>query len=174
VIATVTLPRKLVALLPKASRALTWIAGVIVAPAISLLGWTVKASCVAAPAVTSNAVLVVGGSAGAVTCKVYPLPALSILKLENTATPLTAATVRVPDSVPLAGLVPIAIVTEPVKPVAVLPNASRAVTRTAGEMAAPAVVVTGGTVKLSCVAGPGVILNAPLVRVRMPDVAASR
>jgi hypothetical protein len=41
-------------------------------------------------------------------------------------------------------------------------------------MVAPAVVVPGCTVKLSCVAAPGVMLNAPLVRVKVPDVAASR
>src|SRR2546430_12702619 len=40
--------------------------------------------------------------------RVYPLPALSILKFAKVATPLTAATVVVPEGVPLAGLVPIA------------------------------------------------------------------
>ena len=58
VIATVMLLRKLVAVLPKASRAVTWIAGVIGTPAASTLGWTVKASWVAEPAVILNAVLV--------------------------------------------------------------------------------------------------------------------
>ena len=75
---------------------------------------------------------------------------------------------------PPAGLLPIATVTVPVKVVAVLPKSSRPTTRTAGLMVAPAVVVAGCTVKLSCVASPGVMLNAPLVRVRLPDVAASR
>ena len=73
------------------------------------------------------------------------------------ATPLTAATVWIPDSVPLAGLVPIAIVTVPVKLVAMLPNASRAATRTAGAMIPPAGLVLGCTLKLICVGtAPGV------------------
>ena len=48
------------------------------------------------------------------------------------AKPLTALRVRVPESVPLPGLVPIAIVIEAVDVVTVLPPASWTVTVTAG------------------------------------------
>src|SRR2546430_4469530 len=50
----------------------------------------------------------------------------------NVATPATAATVVVPERVPLPGFAPSAIVTLPVKPVAVFPCPSSAVTCTAG------------------------------------------
>src|SRR5207244_101433 len=79
---------------------------------------------------------------------------------ENVATPLTAATVAVPDSVPPPGFVPIATVTFPVNPVAVFPCPSWAVTWTAGVIAAPAVVLLGCPVNTSCVALPAVMLNA--------------
>ncbi len=44
-----------------------------------------------------------------------------MLRLENVATPLTAATLVGPDSVALPGLTPSATVTVPVKSVATLP-----------------------------------------------------
>src|SRR5258707_3070209 len=97
-----------------------------------------------------------------------------MLRFVNVATPAADPTVSVPDRVPLPGLVPIAIVTLPAKPVAVLPPASSAVTCTAGVMIAPAPVVLGCTVKASCVAEPARILNALLVVVRAPEVAARR
>src|SRR2546429_2723806 len=50
------------------------------------------------------------------------------------ATPATAATVLVPDKVPVPGFVPIATVMFPVNPVAVLPFPSWAVIWTAGVM----------------------------------------
>src|SRR5207245_231523 len=53
--------------------------------------------------------------------------------------------------------------TLPPKAVAVFPWASCAVTCTAGVIAAPAMVVLGGTVNASCVAAPGVTLKAALV-----------
>ena len=75
---------------------------------------------------------------------------------ENVATPATAATIFVPESVPPAGLAPagIASVMLPVNCVAVLPNWSRAVTCTGGVITAPAGVLLGGTVKAICVAVP--------------------
>src|SRR5437667_4352354 len=72
--------------------------------------------------------------------------------------------VVVPASVPLPGFVPIATVTFPVNPVAVLLLASRAVTCTAGVIIAPADVVLGYTENTSCVAVPAVMLSAVLVR----------
>src|SRR5947208_15212702 len=69
---------------------------------------------------------------------------LSVAKL---ATPLTAATVVVPASVPPAGLVPpSATVTLPEKLGTVFPAASCAATCTAGVSVAPAVVFAGWTV----------------------------
>src|SRR2546422_823888 len=95
-----------------------------------------------------------------------------MLSPENEATPATAATVFVPASVPPLGLVPIATVTFPVNPVAVLPLASCAVTSTAGVIAEPAVVLLGCTENTSCVAVPAVILNAALVPVAGPVALA--
>src|SRR5256884_9904638 len=56
-----------------------------------------------------------------------------------------------------------ATVTLPPNAVAVFPSASCAVTCTAGVIAAPAMVVVGGTVNASRVAAPGVTLKAALV-----------
>ena len=90
------------------------------------------------------------------------------------ATPPTAATVVVPDKVPPTGLAPIATVTAPLKPGTVFPRASRAVTCTAGVMAAPAVVLLGCVVKASWAADPGVTAKAALVvPERLPAVADS-
>src|SRR5436309_13238956 len=81
----------------------------------------------------------------------------------NVATPATAATVVVPERVPLPGFAPSATVTLPVKPVAVFPCPSSAVTCTAGVMDAPAAVLLGCVVNASCVAVPGATVNAALV-----------
>src|SRR6185295_2581409 len=81
-------------------------------------------------------------------------------RLENVATPLAADTVVVPDSVPLPGLVPIAIVMLAVELGTVLPNASCTVTCTDGEMLAPAFALFGWTVKASFDADPAVMLKA--------------
>src|SRR5712691_9153804 len=95
-----------------------------------------------------------------------------MLKVEKLATPATAAMVVVPDNVPPPGFVPIATVTVPVKPVAVFPWASCAVTCTAGVIAAPAVVAVGWTEKTSCVAAAGVMVNAVLVALAGPVAEA--
>src|SRR6266550_7568552 len=171
-IATVTLPANPVAVLPCASRAVSCTAGAIVAPAVVVLGWTVKTSCVAAPAVTLKAVLVAPVRPVAAPVRVYPVPVLLMLSPENVATPLAAATVAVPESVPPPALVPIATVMLPVNPVAVLPWASRAVTCTAGTIVPSAVVVLGCTVNASCAAGPGVMLKPALLAVVTPGPAA--
>src|SRR5689334_23178060 len=81
-------------------------------------------------------------------------------RLENVATPATAATVVVPDSVPPPGLVPIATVTFAVELVTVLPNASCTATCTAGETLAPAVALLGWTVKATFEAAAALMLNA--------------
>src|SRR5213594_2889435 len=94
-----------------------------------------------------------------------------MLKLENVATPDTAATLAVPASVPPPGFVPIATVTVPVNPVTVFPRASCAVTLTAGVIARPAVAFEGCTVNTSCAASPAVTLNVALVPVVSPVAA---
>src|SRR5437899_11551870 len=91
-----------------------------------------------------------------------------MLKSAKVATPATAATVLVPDKVPVLGFVPIASVMFPVNPVAVLPLPSWAVTSTAGVIAAPAVAVLGCTLNTSCDAVPAVMLNAALVVLPAP------
>src|SRR5207253_1713297 len=162
-IATVTFPVNPVAVFPCPSWAVTWTAGVIAAPAVVLLGCPVNTSCVALHAVMLIAVDVGSVRPPLDAPSVYPVPALLIESPENVATPLTAATVAVPDSVPPPGLAPIATVMLPVNPVAVLPCASWAVTCTAGVISEPAVVVVGWTEKTRCDAAPGVMLNAVLV-----------
>ncbi len=140
-IATVTLPANPVALLPRASRAVTWTAGVIAAPAEVVVGSTVNASAVAGPGATLNDALATPASPGALAASAYPVPARLMLRLEKVATPPTAATVAAPDSVPPFGLAPIETVTSPVKPGVGFPSPSRAVTCTAGAIAAPAVLL---------------------------------
>src|SRR5512146_1568679 len=102
----------------------------------------------------------------------YPVPALSMLRLLNDARPLEAASVVVPDSVPLLGLVPIAMVMLLLAVVTRLPPASRTSTCTAGVMVAPPAVFAGCTRKPSLVAGPIVMLNVfEVAPVRTPEVA---
>src|SRR3569832_1404990 len=81
-------------------------------------------------------------------------------RLENVATPATAATVVVPDSVPPPGLVPMATVTLAAELVTVLPNVSCTVTCTAGAPATPATAFVGWTVNASLEAAAGLTLNA--------------
>src|SRR4051812_48248747 len=81
-------------------------------------------------------------------------------RLENVATPATADTVVVPDSVPPPGLVPIAIVMLAVELVTVLLKASCTVTCTAGAIDTPAVAFVGWVVTASLDAAAGLTLNA--------------
>src|SRR5438034_548172 len=83
-----------------------------------------------------------------------------MLRSEKVATPLTAATVVVPERVPLAGLVPIATVMLVVAVVTVLPWASWTVTCTAGVIAAPAAALLGCTVKTTFAAARTRMMNA--------------
>src|SRR5512140_1184378 len=95
-------------------------------------------------------------------------------RLENVATPLTADTVVVPDSVPPPALVPIATVLLAVELVTVLPNASCTVTCTAGAMETPAVAFVGCTVKASLDGAAGLMLNpAEAAPVSGADAAVS-
>src|SRR5437773_11768965 len=85
-----------------------------------------------------------------------------VLALRNVATPAPAATVVVPERVPLPGFAPSATVTLPVKPVAVFPCPSSAVICTAGVIAAPATVLLGWTLKASEERRAGKRVNAGL------------
>src|SRR2546423_1554444 len=155
--ATVTFPVNPVAVLLLASRAVTCTAGVIVAPAVVLLGCTENTSCVAGPAVILNAVLVPVAGPVALAVRVYAVPTLSMLAAETVATPATAATGPPPASV-----------ASPANPVALLPFASRAVTSSAGVILAPAAVLVGCTVNTRVAALPAVMLNAVLVALPAP------
>ena len=93
---------------------------------------------------------------------------MSVLKV---AVPATAATVAVPESVPLLGLVPMAIVTLAVLVVR-LPAASWICTVTAGEIAAAEAVSVGWVTTASLAAAPALILKVLLVAgVRIPETA---
>src|SRR5437016_322184 len=81
----------------------------------------------------------------------------------NVATPATAVTVVVPERVPLPGFAPSATVTLPVKPVAVFPCPSSAVTCIAGVIAAPTSEERRGGEDTSCRGAPGRQVNAALV-----------
>src|SRR5437867_3484655 len=103
-------------------------------------------------------------------------PTLSIVRFANVATPFTAFTGPLPDSVAPPAL-PRAREIAPVKLGAVFPGASRAVTVTAGVIATPTWALLGCTPNARCVAGgggPAVMLNELLVAwVSVPEVAVS-
>src|SRR5262245_54321892 len=93
-------------------------------------------------------------------------------RLEKLATPFTAATVVVPESVPPPGLLPMATVMLAVELVTVLPNESCTATCTAGLIAAPATELAGCTVKATFEAAAGLMVNAlELAPVSAPDAA---
>ncbi len=89
------------------------------------------------------------------------MPTRLIERPLNVATPLTALTVVVPESVPPPGFVPMAIDTGAVLEVTVLPFASWIVAAT--ENAVPAVVFAGCVVNASLFAAPGTTVNVELV-----------
>src|SRR5258708_32250141 len=93
-----------------------------------------KTSVFAAPAATSNAVLVAPVNPAAEAARVYPVPLLSRLRVEKLATPATAGTGRVPRSVPPAGVVPMGIGVSPANGSTALLPASWAGICTAGVM----------------------------------------
>ena len=89
-----------------------------------------------------NAALVAEVNAPELATSVYPTPNLSMLRPLNVATPPTAATVAVPESVAPPGLVPMASVTL-AELFTRLPTASCICTVIAGAMAAPDVELVG-------------------------------
>src|SRR5437867_12729837 len=94
-----------------------------------------------------------------------------MLRLKKVATPLTAATVVVPERVPLAGLVPMATVMLVVAVVTVLPWASWTATCTAGVFTAPAAALLGCTVKTTFAAGPTPVWAGPTLFLAHPPTA---
>src|SRR5882762_9044847 len=99
-----------------------------------------------------------------------------MLRLEKVAAPFTAATLAGAAITPAVQVsAPNATVTLPTNPVAVFPNASCALTCTAGVIAAPASALLGCTVNTSCCAAAGETPNGALVTVRVvpPIVAAA-
>jgi len=124
-IASVTEPVKPVAVLPFASRAVTAIAGAMLAPAVAFVGCAVNTSCVAAPGTMLKVALAnPPTSPVAVADSVYPVPTLSMLNVENVAEPPDAVTVFVPERAAPAFPVPpvIATVIALAKLAALLPN----------------------------------------------------
>src|SRR5262249_12342112 len=146
--------------LPNASAALTWTAGAMATPATTLLGPTANARLAAAAGETVNAALVTVGSAlrGA-ACWVR-------------LTRFTLRPSKVATQEPLVGVAP-PPVSVPVPtsasdtswPGTALPNASAALTWTAGAMATPATTLLGPTANARLAAAAGETVNAALVTV---------
>src|SRR2546428_13553492 len=82
-----------------------------------------------------------------------------MLRLENVATPPTAATGAPPTSDPPPGFAPRATATLLLAAATRLPLASSISTWTAGEMGAPPVVLAGSTTNASFAGGPTVVLK---------------
>src|SRR5512133_1611566 len=93
-------------------------------------------------------------------------------RVEKVATPFTADTVVVPDSVPPPGLVPIATVMLAVELVTVLPNASCTATCTAGERLAPAGALLGWTRNASAAATGGITVAVWVALRLLPSTVA--
>src|SRR5260370_1263410 len=87
----------------------------------------------------------------------------------NVATPATAATVVVPERVPLPGFAPSATVTFPVKPVAVFPCPSSAVTCTARSEAHTSALQSHLKLIRRLLLAPAVMLNGvEVIPLRLP------
>lgn len=163
-----------VTVFPMLSATATLTAGLIDTPAVVDVGCWTYTTFDAAPTFTLNVELVAPVRPAEDADSVYPVPTLSIERLEKVATPLTALTVAVPDSVPPDGFVPIASDTEAVEVVTVLPAASLIATVTAGLMDAPATTLVGCWTNATFVGAPAVMLKAELVApVRPVDAAVS-
>src|SRR5262245_50075350 len=158
--ATVMLAVELVTVFPNVSCTATCTAGLIAAPAVVLVGCTVKASREAPAGLMVNAVEVAPVKTGRAACREWAVPDLSMDGLKNVATPLAAATVVVPPRSPPPGLVPMATVMFAVALVTVFPNVSCTATCTAGLIAAPAVALVGCTVNATLEAAAGLMVNA--------------
>ena len=149
-----TAPTNRVAVLPLASRAVTTIDGAMAVPAGPLDGCVVKASVAGAPALTVKGALVTPVRPLLAPRSVTLAPTALMERSPNRATPFTAVTIVVPPRSAPTGPLPNAMVTGPVKLVAVLPKLSWASTTTAGENATPAFTAEGCVVNTSLLAAP--------------------
>ena len=109
----------------------------------------------------------------ALAVSVYPDPTLSIDMSLNVASPLTATTTSVPDSVPTPGLAPMARVILSVAALIRFPPASCTCTLMAGVITAPGGVSAGSTLNPSFVALPSVMSKLVDVAVLNPPAVAS-
>ena len=151
--ASVTVPANAVATFPPASRATSSTSkGTSTGTAGG--GGVANASCVAAPADTSNGLLCTEATPAAEASSWYPVAAIPIAKSSNTATPFTAATFSVPPSgfCPV-GSTPRVIVITRDEVSTRNPLASSTCTSTAGS-AVSAVPLTGCTANDNCVGAP--------------------
>jgi hypothetical protein len=149
-------------------------------------GDAVRALCAAetAPAVTPNATLVVARDPGPLAVRMYPVPALSMVRLSKVATPLTTDLLRVPPRTAPAVPVPlaIAIAMVPEALVTVFDDASCTDTCTDGAITVPDTTALGCAVNASWLGAPGASVTAVEVapaspaalklRVRAPIVPA--
>src|SRR5207247_2332282 len=155
--AIATAPVKLVTVFPDASKAATVTAGVIATPTCVVPGCTPNARCVAGgggAAVMLRAEQDAAEREPGVELGCWPLPALSIVRFANVATPFAAFTGALPDSVSPSAL-PRASEIAPLTLHDALPISSKAATVTAGVIATPTCVVPGCTPNARCVAGGG-------------------
>src|SRR5262245_30114804 len=135
--------------LPNASATFTCTAGVIVAPAVTVVGWTVNESAAAAPAEMVNEVLVTRGSAPLEARSCFE-PARLMPSFGNVAMPQAALGDAPP---PVSAPVPSsASVTE--APLTPFPSASVTFTCTAGVSVTPAAAFEGWTTNWSADAAP--------------------
>src|SRR5206468_11317170 len=86
-IVTLMLPAKPVATLPSASCAVTCTAGVIAAPAVAVVGCTLKTSTLGAATATRKAALVPPLPPEAPALRVYPVPVLLLLNPAHVGMP---------------------------------------------------------------------------------------
>src|SRR4029077_6514726 len=122
--------------LPLASRAVTVTVDPVPPAVMGEVAPTVVCASDTAPAVTLNALLVAPTSTPERAVSVYPVPALSRLRAECVETPDTRGAMVSPDKVAPPALVPMRTVSLPAAAETLL-LASRAVTVTAGAIAAP-------------------------------------
>src|SRR5512134_411284 len=143
---------------PNASATFTWTAGVIVAPAPTLLGCTSNETVAAAAALTVNDPLVAGVSAPLVALNCL-LPARSTDSPENVAMPFASVAVEPP---PVSVPVPTSdrLTSSAGTP---FPNASATFTWTAGVIVAPAPTLLGCTSNETVAAAAGLTVNDALV-----------
>jgi hypothetical protein len=125
-----------------------------------------------APALTVKLLLVALASDPSEADKVKVVPATVGIKFEKVATPLDADTVVVEVPLNAPGEL-IVILTLELSVVTTLPFASCTCTVTAGEIAEPALVVLGCTLKASLLAAPAVMLKPLLVAPVNPVLLAA-